>query len=187
MLFEDENLALAVLQSMIWPAGLIPEPDYAALRRANPYDRDLYWEDIMLDAEDEGIEFDSDEDREEYFQEACGYEFQNHGVRGDLLTLLESNAGLIPQLTVLRWHIPCEVVRACWPQWDGESTTFDLTSLAGIERCTGLTEIDIQSLPDSVDLTPLSVLPNLRTVTLNGQLRGSAGRPAAGRPAAGHQ
>lgn len=162
--FPDDNLALAVLQSLIWER-LVPEPDWTALAAANPYDRDLYWDDIFDDEDDE---FDSEDEREEWFQEACGQRFQNNGVRYDLARHLARHDGNVPRLTRLFWdhgRAPADVVHACWPGWDGECDTFDIGSLAGVERCAALEVVQIGSLA-AVDLRPLTRLPRLREIAI---------------------
>jgi hypothetical protein len=161
--FEDENVALAVLQSMI-SSGVVPEPDWEAVQRANPYDRDLYWDDVF-DYWDE-VSGESEEEKERIFQEACAYRYLNTGVVHDLVGYLDQYAAELPQLTTLRWWVPCDVMWACWPQWDGESDEFYFTSLNGIEQCSTLTSISVQHIIAPVDLSPLTRLPLLAEIEI---------------------
>jgi len=71
--FTDENLAMAVLASLAWPARLIPEPDWDGVGAAHPYDPDTYWYDVFDDGDPE----DADEDKLRALQEECGYRFLN--------------------------------------------------------------------------------------------------------------
>ncbi|WP_238011580.1 hypothetical protein KZZ52_33515 [Dactylosporangium sp. AC04546] len=155
--FADDNVALAVLDSLI-QEGLVAAPDWAAVRRANPYDQELYWEDVF---EDDDEEYASAEEQAEAFQEACAYRWRNAGVVHHLVGILGEHVDTLRDLRTLRWWVSTDVMAACWANWDGESDDFDITSFDGIAACPGLAKLDVQHLTLPVTLEPLTALPAL--------------------------
>lgn len=166
-MFTDDNLAMAVLVSLVWPDRLVPEPDWSAIRADNPYDPDDRWFDVFGEEPAE----DPDEETLEEFQQECGERFLNYGVIVDTVNLLGQYTGKLPDLTKLWWQVPCDPMRAAWPGWDGESDEFDITSFEGVALCAGLTAVDVQLIAASTDLAPLGALPLLEDFRTDSNVR----------------
>jgi hypothetical protein len=157
LLIPDANLRLALVQSMIGE-GLVPQPDWTAVRQANPYDPDT----------DDYDHLDpSAEDYAEGFQEACGHDHVNDGVFDALDDLLDAARAVWRLLTTLHWSGDAEVIQACQPMWDGEDDKFDLTSLEGIGQFPGIRTVNTVSMFSVRDLEPLTGLPVLESIEID--------------------
>jgi len=162
--FEDDNLALAVLQALL-DSELVPQSAIDSAVAANPYDH-MYWDEIMEGVDEAALDIESDADREAYFQEACGYKYLNRDLYCALVRLVDAHTNHVPSLRELVWSVPKSLMHTCWHYWDGESREFEIASLAGLERCVGLESVTMREVRRSValDWRPLLALPVLKEV-----------------------
>lgn len=70
------------------------------------------------------------------------------------------------KITAISWAPDSEPITDIWTYWDGEDETFTIRDLAGIEHCKDLKLLQIESLLECNDLSPLLVLPALASVHL---------------------
>jgi hypothetical protein len=140
-MFQSGQLQLVVLESL-WRAQLLPAQDLDQLRREYPPTID-----------------DPDDDDPDYlFNDVLARHLLARPLPEELLARVE------------RVTPSDDLERALYPLWDGEDEVFDIVNLGGIERCTALTDLELDHC-DLADLSPLAGLRNLRRLRLDGSVK----------------
>jgi hypothetical protein len=103
-----------------------------------------------------GREVDLDTEAEEVFPQMYDY-----------LTRYPLTRAQIESVRELAFDGGNEIYQLAWYLWDGESDEFNITTLAGIEKCVNLTEFNECTMVDNCDLAYLVPLQKLTTVSLN--------------------